>query len=197
MDGGVKLNLVIIGVRMITKEQLAQLTPKLPKQKLDLYYPYLLQLLPAAHIDTPLRLCHFLAQVLEESDQLRFTVEIWGPTPQQLKYEPPNHLASILGNTQPGDGHAFLGRGFLMCTGRSNYKTCGDFFGMNFITMPGLLAQPEHAWRSAIWYWSKHKLNDLADNDDIVGITKAINGGVNGLDQRKKYLEEAKALLMP
>ena len=89
-----------------------------------------------------------------------------------------------LGNTQPGDGARFIGRGLKQLTGRDNYKRCGDALAEDFISAPHRLTMPVNAALSAGWFWAANGLNAYADNGDILAMTKIVNGGVNGLDKR-------------
>ena len=90
-----------------------------------------------------------------------------------------------LGNTEPGDGSRFIGRGLKQLTGRSNYKRCGDAIGTDLIANPEKLLEPVNAALSAGWFWSANGLNALADKGDVVAMTKRINGGDIGLVQRQ------------
>jgi putative chitinase len=90
-----------------------------------------------------------------------------------------------LGNTEPGDGSRFIGRGLKQLTGRSNYKRCGDAIGTDLIANPEKLLEPVNAALSAGWFWSANGLNALADKGDVVAMTKRINGGDIGLAQRQ------------
>lgn len=100
-----------------------------------------------------------------------------------------------LGNTKPGDGWKFRGRSLIQVTGRANYRACGEALGLDLENYPELLERPENAAKAAAWFWSTKGLNQLADNDNIVGITKRVNGGVNGLDDRKlRYSRAIKVL---
>lgn len=147
-------------------------------------------------IDSPLRQAHWLAQIAHESGRFKYVREIWGPTPQQAKYEPPHELAKKLGNTQPGDGFKFRGRGFIQITGRFNYAQCSNaLFGNPNVLQdsPGLLERDPAL--SAGWYWQSRNINRHADADDVVSVTLAINGGKNGLADRKELLAKAKGAL--
>jgi len=138
-------------------------------------------------INTPLRIAAFIAQVGHESGKFRYVKEIWGPMPWQEKYEG----RADLGNTEPGDGKRFMGRGLIQITGRANYAQCGSWLGLDLISKPELLEQPEHAAMSAAWYWSSRRLNNLADIGDFRRITKKINGGYNGLEERQMFYDRA------
>lgn len=100
-----------------------------------------------------------------------------------------------LGNTQPGDGYRFLGRGFIQITGRFNYTACGKALGLDLAAHPELLEQPEYAALSAAWFWSSHGCNSVADadtEDALRQTTKIINGGVNGWDDRLMNWKKAR-----
>jgi putative chitinase len=142
-------------------------------------------------IDTPQRQASFLAQVAHESSQLRFTREMWGPTPAQRGYEG----RVDLGNTYPGDGFRYRGRGLIQITGRDNYRRCGAMLGFDLLNFPDLLEGPTLASRSAAWFWRKNNLNALADIDDQVAICHRVNGGENGLAERLAFYVVAKQTL--
>lgn len=172
---------------MITIEQFKKIFPNCPKDKVETYLKNLNLTMDRFKIDTKLRKSHFLAQGGHESYQFKFMEEIWGPTDQQKKYEPPSAVAKNLGNTEKGDGFKYKGRGMFQITGRANYKQISDYFGFDFIKNPEKAATPEWAFLIAGWYWENRKLNDLADKDDITAITKKINGGLTHIEDRKKY----------
>jgi len=115
-------------------------------------------------IDTPLRMCHFLAQVLHESAAFRFSVEIWGNTEAQKKYD----TRVDLGNTPEvdGDGFKYRGRGWIQLTGKTNYKMASAEFGQDFLNNPDLLAKEPWDSLAAGWFWNRRKLNGFADADD-------------------------------
>ncbi|GLK88330.1 glycoside hydrolase family 19 protein [Pseudomonas turukhanskensis] len=142
-------------------------------------------------IDSPVRAAAFLAQVGHESGQLRYLREIWGPTPAQARYEGRQDL----GNTQPGDGKRFMGRGLIQVTGRANYQKAGAALGLPLEDQPELLEQPVHAAMSAAWFWQTHGLNELADAGQFQTITRRINGGLNGQAERVALWETAKRVL--
>jgi putative chitinase len=144
----------------------------------------------------PVRVAAFIAQTAHETLGFRLTRELWGPTQTQRLYEPPASKARSLGNVQPGDGRRFLGRGLIQITGRANYVTCGKALGVDIATTPELLEQNEWAARSAAWWWRAHGCNALADSGDFVALTKRINGGTNGLADRERRWEIAKAVLL-
>jgi len=141
-------------------------------------------------IDSPLRQAHFLAQIGHESGEFRFRAEIANGEAYQGRAD--------LGNLQPGDGQRYKGRGLIQLTGRANYSEYGRAIGRE----AELLAQPELVASDtemcvdvAGWFWAKRGLNRFADADDLTTLTQRINGGSNGLDDRRRLLRRSKALL--
>lgn len=139
-------------------------------------------------IDTPARQCSFLAQIAHESGQLRYTSEI----ASGIRYEGRKDL----GNTQPGDGVRFKGRGLIQVTGRANYTACMLALDIDCVERPELLELPNNASRSAGWFWKTHGLNELADIGDQIKVTKRINGGRNGLAERLTFYDMARKVII-
>jgi putative chitinase len=137
-----------------------------------------------------LRFCHFIAQAAHESDGFRTTREYWGPTAAQRRYEG----RVDLGNTHPGDGRRFLGRGLFQLTGRANYESMGRTLSLDLISDPERAADPTISLKVAFAYWNSKKLNVFADSDNIREITRRINGGYNGLDARRAYYLRAREI---
>ena len=101
-----------------------------------------------------------------------------------------------LGNTQPGDGPRFKGRGLIQLTGRANYRDYSEFTGIDYVSDPNRIAlDPVACVDVACWFWQHNGLAPLAEADDARAVTKRINGGYNGLDDRLEHLARAKALL--
>lgn len=163
----------------------------------DDWLPHITRACAIFGIDTPARLAAFLAQIGHESGRLAYVREIWGPTPAQQRYEG----RVDLGNTQPGDGKRYMGRGLIQTTGRANYAATRDGLAAfvpsvpDFEAVPALLERPDMAALSAAWYWHSRKLNALADAGDFVAITRRINGGTNGLADRQALHRAACAAL--
>jgi predicted chitinase len=143
-----------------------------------------------ANIDTPMRQAAFLAQIAHETGGFRWLHEL-GSDAYFRRYDG----RTDLGNTQPGDGARFKGRGFIEITGRTNYQRAGEALGIDLIDNPQLAQTPGVGARVAAWYWQNHDLNPLADQGAFVTITRRINGGLNGLADRQAYYERAKRLL--
>src|SRR5215475_10411113 len=179
----------------ITDVHLKAIMPSLRNAKRAEYLPHIAEAMAAAAINTPKRAAAFLAQIAHESAELKYMAEIWGPTDQQKKYEPHTEVSKSLGNTEPGDGHRFKGRGPIQITGRANYKLYGERLGVDLIANPELAEKAEHAFTIAAAFWKSHGLNDLADALDFKQITHKINGGYTGLADREKYFERAKKTL--
>jgi len=148
--------------------------------------------LPAYGIlDAPLRLAHFMAQVGHESGGFRYMQELGGSS-YFARYDG----RADLGNSQPGDGARFHGRGPIQLTGRRNYRAYGEALGIDFEGSPEIVAMPSIGMLVAAKYWSDHGLNALADQDDITNITRRINGGTNGLADRTQRLITAKEIIL-
>ena len=139
------------------------------------------------HINTPERQAAFLAQIAHESGELRYVKELASGAAYEGR--------ASLGNTQPGDGMRYKGRGLIQITGRNNYHECGKALGVDLITNPELLETNDLACRSAAWFWASRGLNDLADKGDINRICRRINGGLNGYQERLVYHARAKTAL--
>ena len=149
-------------------------------------------------IDTPARVAAFLAQIGHESGGLRYATELWGPTPAQQRYAGRQDL----GNTQPGDGARFKGHGLIQTTGRYNHARVRDRLRErlgdavpDFEADPVALASDEWAAVSAADYWDDKGLNALADAGDFEAITRRINGGLNGLADRKARWERVQKVM--
>jgi predicted chitinase len=180
---------------IITDEALNQIMPTLSEVKRSFYLPFLQKAMDEFEINTPLRRAAFLAQIAHESGELRFLEELWGPTENQRRYDTPGELAKRLGNTEPGDGKRYKGRGVIQITGRSSYKKYSELLGLDLINNPDLAATPAVVFRTGALYWKVSGLNELADAEDFISITKRINGGTSGLADRVRYYELAKKAL--
>lgn len=149
-----------------------------------------------AAINTRLRQAAFLAQIGHETLSLVYVKEIGGNTYFE-KYGK-GDLAAKLGNLTLSDGPKFPGRGLIQVTGRANYEACSlALFGdTRLLDTPELLEDPQCASMSAAWYWKKNSLNNLADADRFTDLTRRINGGVNGLEDRKARYKTALSVLV-
>ena len=167
---------------MITIEQLNEIMPH-AKAKIPLYADALNDAMDEFEINTPQRQAAFLAQVAHESGELRYVRELASGDAYEGRAD--------LGNTEPGDGVLYKGRGLIQITGRANYARCGSALGVDCVANPELLETPANATRSAAWFWSMHGCNELADADNFRKITLKINGGLNGYDDRLAYYTRA------
>lgn len=166
------------------------LWPDAPPRRLDRLGPPLLETMRRRGIATDLRAAHFLAQVGHESGGLRWIEELASGAAYEGR--------SDLGNTRPGDGARFKGRGLIQVTGRANYARFGAAMGCRaeLLADPALLADdPVLCAESAGWYWTWRGISAHADRDDLESATRAVNGGLNGLEDRRAHLDRAKALL--
>ena len=138
-------------------------------------------------ITTPLRWAAYLAQILHESGGLRYSEEIASGKAYEGRKD--------LGNTSPGDGVKYKGRGLIQLTGKYNYLKYKVYCGYDVVAKPELIAKPVGAVRSSMWFWQTNSLNYYADRKEFIKITKRINGGTNGLQQRQRYYDKALAAL--
>jgi putative chitinase len=199
----------------ITKEQLSQLIPKNPY--LDQWYEALSVLLPDYEINTPNRIAAFIAQCAHESasftalhENLNYRSEtlskVWpkkfpASIAEQYAHKPEaianRAYASRMGNGDEasGDGWRYCGRGLIQLTGKDNYTAFADSIGITPEEVSDYVQTFEGAAQSACWFWESNNLNQYADSGDIETMTKRINGGTLGLEDRKKHYEHAKHVL--
>ena len=199
----------------ITREQLSQIIPKNPY--VDQWCSALNQLLPDYGIDTPQRVAAFLAQCAHESGNFVFLKENLNYRAASLrkifpKYFPTDALAeqyagrpnkaeaianriyaSRMGNgpEESGDGFRYCGRGLIQLTGKSNYTNFADSIETPVEEAAAYLETFEGAVQSACWFWETNNLNQYADTNDILTMTKRINGGTIGLEDRMKHYAHA------
>lgn len=186
-------------------------------KEVEAWHKAMVKVFPKYSIDTPERIAGFVAQCGHES--LNFTVleenlNYRAETLDKIfpKYfvkagrnaaeyaKQPEKIANIvyggrMGNTQPGDGYKFRGRGIIQLTGRDNYTAFGKTLNKSAEEVISYIASKEGALESACWYWNSRNINKAADHNDIVTMTKLINGGTIGLEDRKKHYEHALAVL--
>jgi putative chitinase len=197
---------------ILSKEQLAQLLPGNPY--LDYWYHALEQALPDYDINTPPRVAAFIAQCAHESGGFRALKENLNYRAVTLrkvfpKYFPNDEIAAQYaqkpemianrvysnrmgnGDEASGDGFRYCGRGLIQLTGKNNYQNFADSIETPVEEIPEYLATFEGAVQSACWFWEANNLNQWADAGDILTLTKRINGGTIGLEDRKKHYEHA------
>ena len=207
---------------VINFEQIKALAPHLIDDYADAFRsPGLAQTLATYQIDrTRLRVCHFLAQILTETGGLKVRRENLNYSPTRLMQVWPHRFPSLavaqqyahqeeklgnfvyggrLGNVQPGDGFLYRGRGLLQITGRGSYAKYGQRLSIPLEADPDLAFSAAHCLEIAAAEWAASgyhgkSCNELADADDIVGVTFAVNGGQTGIDDRKHWLERTKAI---
>jgi putative chitinase len=173
--------------QVLSLNQLKEILGPSPRKNPAILLPEINKTLTKYKINTPLRIAHFLAQVLHESGRFGWFTELATGKAYEGRAD--------LGNTQPGDGTKYKGRGAIQITGRSNYTLLSSDLNAGFVDNPELLTTTEYAILSAGWFWNKRKLNRFADIDDIRAITKKVNGGYNGLQERVAYYNKAKKVL--
>jgi putative chitinase len=201
---------------VITKDQLAQLIPGNPY--LAQWCDALNEILPEYGIDTPQRVAAFIAQCAHESGGFKFLKENLNYRAASLrktfsKYFPDDAVAAAYankpemianrvyanrmgnGDEASGDGFRYCGRGLIQLTGRDNYAFFAGSLDIPVEEAAEYLQTFEGAVQSACWFWETNNLNQWADRDDILTLTKRINGGTIGLEDRKKHYEHAKHVL--
>ena len=167
-------------------------------------------------INTPQRQAAFIGQCAHESGNFKAVQENLNYSADGLMKTWPSRFATIeianqyarqpakiagkvyngrLGNTSEEEAAKYLGRGLIQLTGRENYANCGLAIGVDLLADPALLLEPRYAALSAGWFWNKKGLNSLADSGDIETMTKRINGGLIGLDDRKAKIAKAEQVL--
>jgi len=200
----------------LTLDQLKQLLPK--NLYVDHWHRALAQLLPDYEINTPQRIAAFIAQCSHESGgftALKENLNYRAVTLRKIfpKYFPTDDLANAFagkpemianrvyasrmgnGDEASGDGFRYCGRGLIQLTGKSNYQSFADSLEMNVEDVPDYLSTFEGAAQSACWFWENNNLNQWADKGDILTLTKRINGGTIGLEDRIKHYEHAMQIL--
>lgn len=201
---------------LVTKSQLLRAVPELQKSRMDEFVASLNQWAVSFGIDSPLRMAHYLAQVFHESQLLKRTDENLNYSADGLLRTFPRYFnaaqareyarkperianrvyASRMGNgpEASGDGWRYRGRGYIMLTGRENYER----FAKSDVCTVDAVRQPDALLRFPLnqvvagWFWETNELNALADRDDCEAITRRINGGTNGLADRKFLLRRLK-----
>ncbi|MFP2899495.1 LysM peptidoglycan-binding domain-containing protein [Corallococcus sp. 4LFB] len=171
----------------VTAAQLRRIMPNLSQAKAEQYLPHLNKAMAEANINTPRRKEMFLAQLAHESGELRYMEEIASGAAYEGRKD--------LGNTQPGDGKRYKGRGPIQLTGRANYRAAGKALGIDLEGHPERAKDPDVAFRIAGWYWQSRNLNSYADAGNFREVTRRINGGYNGLASREMYYRRAQNVL--
>lgn len=168
------------------KSILHKIMPNAMTSDIEKYAVPIMETMDRYNISTVLRQQHFLAQLGHESGELRYSEEIASGAAYEMK--------KSLGNIYPGDGRKYKGRSFGMITGRANYTEYDNYKKAKgaIIKNPTLLAtNPDLVVDPAGWYWHTRNINKLADKNDLVGVTRRINGGVSGLKDRQRIFANA------
>ena len=169
---------------MISEQQLAFIYPESTSKNRLKYLPYFNEYLPDYEIVTPIRLTAYFAQIGHESAQLNYAEEIASGKAYEGRED--------LGNIYEGDGVKFKGRGLIQITGRFNYELISKTYHVDFISRPEVLASPEWAVKSSMWFWEYNELNTIADSGNFELLTRKINGGLNGYKDRLELYERCK-----
>lgn len=169
----------------MTKEQLKKIAIYATSKNIDIFTPLLNQYMHEYGICGKYPESAFLATIIHESGSFRYLKEIASGQAYEGRKD--------LGNTKKGDGVRFKGRGLIQLTGRANYTLASKALGIDFVSNPELLELPENAVRVSCWWWDMKKLNRLSN--DISAVTRVVNGGYNGLADRKKWYDLALSVL--
>jgi len=202
---------------MITEDQIKSSYPSADSDVVAAIVSSLDTLALKYEINSALRLAHFLAQTAHESGGFRVIEENLNYSADGLKgifgkyfhdkdpeeyARQPEKIANVVyasrmgnGDTDSGDGYKFRGRGLIQLTGRSNYTSMAGDLGVDLEEVVDFLGTPEGAVESAAWFWNKNHINALADSDDVTAVTKKVNGGTIGLEDRQKHTEDFKEIL--
>lgn len=172
-----------LALSLVTPELLQEICPSLPLDSAVTHSTALATALDKASIHSPLEIAMFLAQIAHETGSFRYMEEIASGKAYDGRVD--------LGNIHPGDGPRYKGRGYLQLTGRVNYRKLGTALGYNFEREPDLAKQPYAAAEVAVAYWLSHKIPPMALARDLEGVTRRINGGLNGLESRRHYYQKA------
>ena len=201
---------------IFTKERLRALCPQPESLLLDRIATALEAEAAKSGVDTLLRRAHFIAQLAHESGGFKRLVENLNYSAERIEVvfpklkdragelaRNPEALANAayggrkdLGNSSPGDGRRYRGRGLIQLTGRDNYREAGVALGLELVGNPNQAAEPDIAVRVALWFFESRDCNDLADRDDVEAVTRRINGGLNGLADRRRLTEAAKTIFV-
>lgn len=172
----------------MTPDTLSKAVPNMPLARAQKWAAPLELAMSAGGITSRKAVAAFLAQVGHESGSFYYTKELGGAD-YFKKYDGRKDL----GNIKPGDGAKFAGRGLIQVTGRANYTAASKaLFGDDrLLSAPEILEQPEWAAKSAVWFWNSRGLTALAESDQFDTITRKINGGTNGAEDRKARYAQA------
>ena len=183
---------------LITKDQLKKIYPNIRPEKLEVYTDAFNKVFPAYDINTPRRIAAFLGQVGVESGELKYDRELASKYNKRDVTNPYESIGTLyegrknLGNTEPGDGPKYIGRGILQLTGRANYTSMSKKIGADLVNNPELAREPEISTKIACLYFKERGLLELADAWDLDTITLKVNGKAKlHHDKRVQYSERA------
>ena len=169
----------------LTYENLKEIMPQASPADIATYADSLNKVLSDFNLATLSRACAFIAQIAHESGSLHYKEEIASGAAYEGRRD--------LGNTQPGDGKRYKGRGLIQLTGRANYRQCGQALGLPLEENPELVVKDPYTNAAvAAWYWKSRNINDAADRGNFEKVTRLINGGLNGYEERCQFWERAK-----
>lgn len=190
---------------MITLDEFYRSMRELNREEAERYYPWFNGALVEFNIIDKKEIAYFIGQLAHESMGLTYWEEIWGPTPTQARYG----TRADLGNTDPKAkeaatkagfvdengfvdvGRFFSGHGPIQTTGYANHKRVAEKLNIDCVNKPRLLCEPEYGFRAACLFWVDNKCKTWVEKDDIKGLTRKINGGFNGLEDRIARTEKA------
>jgi putative chitinase len=180
---------------ILTKEDFVYVMPNCAKV-IDAWYVPLTSSMKRYEVDQPIEYAAFLATIAEESGELHFVEEIWGPTKTQLSYEGRHDL----GNVRAGDGYRYRGRGPIEHTGRGAYERLNTLLdtkrvGVDLVAHPDELKSPTWGAFAACAFWWDRRIDDAADRRDFRRVTRLVNGGLTNIARREIFYERAKARL--
>lgn len=172
----------------LSADKMQLVMPLATRKRIELYFPHLVGAMDRYGITSPLQVAHFIAQLAHESGFFLYAEELASGAAYEGRAD--------LGNTEPGDGVRFKGRGLIQLTGRNNYRAYSRYTGQDFIAHPErLAAEAPVSVDVSCWFWVDRKIGPSADADDVKAVTYRINGGYNHLDARMENLQRTKALL--
>lgn len=178
---------------MITLDILRHVCPLAKTARLQLFIDPLNEAMDTFDINTLARAQMFIAQIAHESGSFHYVEELASGAAYDT-----GKKAIALGNTpeEDGDGERYKGRGLIQITGRTNYAAVSKALNVDFLADPELLEDPRNAAGSAAWFWQAHHCNEAADAGNFQRVTKIINGGLNGYNDRLQYFDKAKEVIV-
>ena len=171
----------------MTNEQLRQIATYATLVNINTYAPILNRYMHNYNICGKLRESAFIATIIWESGSFKYTREIASGKAYEGRKD--------LGNIYKGDGERYKGRGLIQITGRANYTLASQALGVDFVSRPELIEQPDFATMVSCWWWNMKGLNEVADTGDFRKVTRIVNGGYNGMADREFWYNKAMKIL--